>query len=363
MGNFKYLAIVEWAKNIINERQLSEGDHFYSENELCDIHGVSRQTVRQALNTLESQNIITRKRGSGTFVNTGGQVKLPSALNFGVVSTYFSDYIFPSIFTGIEHVLRDRNATMQLSITRNQVAEESRALKALLERDICGLIVEPSKSALPNPNMDLYDKFKAKGIPIVFFNAKYPWSEYPYVSMDDTKAGRIVTDYLFSLGHKDICAIMLLDDVQGHKRYQGYLDSFLAHGIENAEQNVLWYATNERSDFFEASENRIEELVNRSTAIVCYNDNIAVKLLDFCKRRGIRVPEDLSITGMDDSKLSRICEVPITTVRHPHQALGECAAIKLLEMIDNPKLMPEDRLFVPDLIVRNSTAPCTKQDN
>ena len=68
MDDFKYLAITEWVKNYIEDERLSPGDKFYSEKELCDIHNVSRQTVRQALMVLEGQNVIWRKRGSGTFV-------------------------------------------------------------------------------------------------------------------------------------------------------------------------------------------------------------------------------------------------------------------------------------------------------
>lgn len=356
MNDFKYLAIVEWAKNQIKEKKLSSGDHFYSENELCEIHHVSRQTVRQALTTLENEKILVRRQGSGTFVKAAGGIHEKLSYNVGVISTYFSDYIFPSIVTGIELILKQRKVGMQLSITHNQVAEESQALKAMLNQDIRGLIVEPSKSALPNPNMKLYEQIKARGIPVVFFNAKYPWSDFPCVAMDDVAAARIVTDHLFELGHKRISGILSLDDLQGHKRYQGFMESFENHGAPNAEQSVLWYATAERKTLFTNSGERVEALLKNSSAVVCYNDNMAIKLLDFCKRLGVRVPEDVSIVGIDDSKLASVCEVPLTTVRHPHQELGECAARRLIEMIDAPDKPVEDTLFMPKLIVRDSTS-------
>lgn len=355
MNDFKYLVIVDWAKAQIKEKNLSSGDRFYSENELCDIHGVSRQTVRQALKMLENQDVIVRRRGSGTFVKAAGGAHRTQSFNVGVISTYFSDYIFPSIVTGIELVLKQRNVTMQLSITQNQVSEESRALKAMLSQDIRGLIIEPSKSALPNPNIELYEQIKARGIPVVFFNAKYPWSDFPCVAMDDVAAGRMVTDHLFELGHSKIAGIFSLDDIQGHERYKGFMQSFENHGVEDAEQSVLWYATNERKALFSRSKERVEDLLANATAVVCYNDSMAIKLLEFCRSAGINVPEDLSVVGIDDSKLSRVCEVPLTTIRHPHQELGECAAQKLLEMIDDPTAPVCDTLFAPELIIRNST--------
>ncbi|MFA5658845.1 MAG: GntR family transcriptional regulator [Oscillospiraceae bacterium] len=355
MDDFKYLTIVEWVKKYITDERLSSGERFYSEKELCDIHNVSRQTVRQALMVLEGQNIIWRKRGSGTFVKAVKNNTARNNFNVGVISTYFSDYIFPSIVTGIERVLRANNVGMQLSITHNQVFEESQALKTMLTQNIKGLIVEPSKSALPNPNMSLYKEISSLNIPLVFFNAKYPWSNFPCVAMDDVMAGRMATDHLFDLGHRKISGIFTLDDIQGHKRYQGFINSFEHHNILTAEQNVLWFSTSEKHALFTLSKDRINTLLSNSTAVVCYNDDLAVSLLDFCKKERIRVPDDISIVGIDDSKLAAVCKVPLTTVRHPHQLLGERAAEKLLEIISNPSLEANnDVLFSPELVTRNS---------
>ncbi len=355
MDDFKYLTIVEWAKEYIKTNHLHEGAKFYSEKELCDIHNVSRQTVRQALMTLENDNIIVRRRGSGTFIKSSVKPALSSNITVGVISTYFSDYIFPSIVTGIEKVLKENDVVMQLSITHNQVADETRALKTILSQDVSGLIIEPSKSALPNPNMALYEKIKQMNIPVVFFNAKYPWSDFPCVAMDDTAAGRIVTEHLWSIGHRHISGIFALDDIQGHKRYSGYMEVLLKHNSPAAEQNVLWYSTAERKSFFTLSEERILRLLNDSTAVVCYNDNIAVSLLSFCKKHGISVPEDISIVGIDNAKLAKICEVPLTTASHPHQILGEKTAQKLMEAIADPGAYQKDEIFTPELIVRKST--------
>ena len=183
MEDYKYMNIVEWSKEFISSNKLKPKDRFLTEKELCEIHGVSRQTVRQALMCLENENVISRVRGSGAFVSacyaqgdTVGQIR-----NIGVISTYFTDYIFPHIVTGIESVLNDSGFSMQLAITHNKVAEEQQALQSMISGGVHGLIVEPSKSALPNPNMEMYEELRSKNIPVVFFNAKYPWSDCPCV--------------------------------------------------------------------------------------------------------------------------------------------------------------------------------------
>lgn len=358
MEDYKYMTIVEWSKNFINSHKLKPKDRFLTEKELCEIHGVSRQTVRQALMCLENENVISRVRGSGAFVASGyaqsdpvGQIR-----NIGVISTYFNDYIFPHIVTGIESVLNDSGFSMQLAITHNKVAEEQQALQSMISGGVHGLIVEPSKSALPNPNMELYAELRRKNIPVVFFNAKYPWSDYPCVAMDDEAAGRIAADFVFTQGHRRVAGIFALDDIQGHKRYSGFTKSCIAHGLRNAEDNVLWFATSDKNSVFTSGSDRLLELISESTAFVCYNDNIAIKLLQFCKERDIRVPDDLSVIGIDDSKYASICDVPLTSVAHPQRRLGEAAAEKLVDMINSYPSDGSDIIFTPELRIRESVA-------
>ena len=356
MEDYKYITIVEWAKDYIKSNDLKPKDRFLTEKELCEIHGVSRQTVRQALSCLEKENVICRVRGSGAFVASGHAKSEPAGQpkNIGVISTYFNDYIFPSIVTGIESVLNDYGYSMQLAITHNRGAEERQALQSMISGGVQGLIVEPSKSALPNPNLDLYDELRSKNIPVVFFNAKYPWSDFPCVSLDDEAAGMIATNHLFENGHRKIAGIFALDDIQGHKRYSGFTKSCIVHGIRTAEDNVLWFATSDRNSVFTSGSTRLLELISESTAFVCYNDNIAIKLLQFCKEHGINVPDDLSVIGIDDSKFASICDVPLTTIIHPQRKLGKAVAEKLVDMINSYNTDNSDLIFAPELKLRES---------
>ena len=354
MEDYKYLTIVEWVRNYISTEHLRPGDRFLTEKELCSIHNVSRQTVRQALMKLENDNIIKRVRGSGTYIG-GMEIPRPSVTgSIGVISTYFSDYIFPHIITGIESVMNDAGCPIQIATTHNRVSEETQALKSMLANSVRGLIVEPSKSALPNLNSGLYEEIGKSGIPLVFFNAKYEWSNAPYAAMDDVTAGRIVTDYLFDCGHTKLCGLFVLDNIQGHKRYRGFAESCAAHGKQEDEQNLLWYAAEDSVKLFSYEKKRILDILRRSTAVVCYNDMLAIEMLKFCRENGIRVPDDISVVGIDDSKYATICDIPLTTARHPHGKLGEAAAELLLKRIEAPETEQKDILFTPELVVRDS---------
>ena len=91
-------------------------------------------------------------------------------------------------------------------------------------------------------------------------------------------------------------------------------------------------------------------------AVVCYNDQIAVEVIRMLERIGKKVPEDLSVTGYDDSMIARTGPVELTTVSHPQEKLGEMAAELLLELLHG--VPPEEsrvlRLIEPELVIRKS---------
>ena len=75
-----------------------------------------------------------------------------------------------------------------------------------------GIIAEPTKSGLPNPNLDLYRQIMEQGIPVIFINSYYPELKAPHVSLDDKMAGKMATKYLIQCGHREIAAIFKADD-------------------------------------------------------------------------------------------------------------------------------------------------------
>ena len=83
-----------------------------------------------------------------------------------------------------------------------------------------------------------------------------------------------------------------------------------------------------------------------------YFDSVA----KLCRENGLKVPGDISVVGIDDSRYASICEVPLTTVHHPHRLLGEAAANTILDMINSRTFTAENKTFAPKLIVRSSVA-------
>lgn len=332
----KYLELVKWIQQQIETKELQPGQKMYSENKLKDMFGVSRQTVRHAISVLENEGLIRRVQGSGTYINDNRLANLEKRTRVSVVTTYVDGYIFPRTIQGIENVLFEQGYSVQIAFTNNLNSRERTILEDIINRDeVAGIIMETTKSGIPNPNLHLYQEIRKRRIPIIFINSYYPLLKIPHVSINDRMAGRRVTRHLISMGHKKIGGIFKLDDGQGHLRYAGYVDAMNEAGLDIDDTKILWVDT-EDVKHLEKSREKLLDRVAGCTGLFCYNDEVAFSLIEILKKEGIHVPEDISLASVDDSELAVLGDVQLTSVPHPMEHLGEKAAENLLKMIKDP---------------------------
>jgi GntR family transcriptional regulator, arabinose operon transcriptional repressor len=351
----KYQKLKEYIIDTIKSRELKPGDQIHSENELSDRFGISRHTVRQSIGELTSEGWLYRVHGKGTFVDRRPDEKSSSARTIGVVTTYLGDYIFPSIIRGIDSVLSVEGYNIVLGCTYNQHEKERICLENLKGQNLAGLIVEPTKSALPNPNLDLYRELSESGIPVLFIHGCYKDLNYSYIVEDDVQAGYLATKHLIELGHTRIGGIFKIDDVQGHYRFSGFQKAHMEAGLKLSDARILWFDTGEVEEKLKKDgTNRLSQLLEDCSGIVCYNDQIAVEIMDAIRSQGLSVPEDVSLVSFDDSQLAVASETKLTTIAHPKERLGEEAATAMIQMIER-KQNYFDVKMRPELVVRGST--------
>ena len=348
----KYVQLAEWIKDKISEEGLEKGEKFYTEHALSQMYCVSRQTVRQAINLLVNEQILESRQGSGTYITTPTHTKKQSSKIIGVIVTYFDEYIFPSIINGIESVISSNGYNMQLANTRNDVENEARALKSMLDAGVDAFIIEPTKSALPNGNKYLYDEISGKNIPLLFLNSYYREMDFPHVALDDVKAGYLAAEYLIDNGHKNIALLLKSDDIQGHLRYKGAMTAANDSNITISMENVLWFTT-EDIKYLEEDSNRIMRYLKGCTAIFCYNDQIAAKVLKILKEKNYDIPEDYSIISVDDDKQAAACSPSLTTIAHPKEQVGIEIAKSIFHLVSGEKCDTSID-FEPELVIRNS---------
>lgn len=332
---FKYLHLATQLQTEIANGTI--GDKLPTEKELSQQYQVSRQTVRQALDRLVQLDLIEKRQGSGSRVLNRGRAA--GVDRIAIVTSYINDYIFPSVLQDIQAMLSHKNYSTLLFATQNKTSNERAVLQGLLHQPLGGLIVEGSRTALPNPNLDLYEKLDLAGIPVIFIHCSY--SGLPgavCVSDDNFGGGYMLARHLITRGHTKIAGIFKSDDIQGHQRYLGFLSAIRDAGLPIPDDRVLWYSTEERQFLLDYGhtdliEHFLQFYLRDCTAVVCYNDEIADQLIRLLLSRGRKIPGDLAVVSFDNSYYSDLCPVPITSLAHEPHKMGSLAASLLLERI------------------------------
>lgn len=354
-GKPKYFTLMEELKEKIISGRIQPGEKLPSENQFTVQYSLSRHTVRKALSLLEQKGYIEACHGKGTFCSEKMR-HMKKSRNIAVVTTYISDYIFPRLIQGMDNVLSEQGYSIILKNTGNSRQKEAKCLEELLQKDIDGLIIEPSKSQLSCRHPGLYENLEKYQIPYIFIQGIYTeMKDKPHILMDDTRGGYLVTKYLLEQGHRRITGFFKADDIQGIQRHKGYVRALQEAGIPYDPDLVVWFHTEDRRS---KPSMMVKEMVKTGSlphGIVCYNDQIAVQVIESLEDCGLQVPKDISVTGYDNSLYAQR-GTGITTIAHPQERLGEMAAELILEKINGVSEADSkvERLIQPELIVRGS---------
>jgi len=346
----KYYQLKEYLKEIIRSGGVLPKEKLPSESELVRQFKISRHTVRHAFGDLENEGWIYREQGKGTFCAYRGRQK---EKKIAVLTTYISNYIFPYIIRGIEETLCELEYSFSIASTGNDKSKEEECMKRILKQDISGLIVEPTKSARPNINHKYFQELTNRNIPYIFLHATYADLDPAYIIMDDEKGGFIATEYLLKLGHKDIAGIFLSDDMQGVKRQAGFLAALKEYGIPTNAEFIGNYTTEQMFTYPYQFTKKILQKKRKPTAIFCYNDQIAIQVIEAIRKSKLQVPQDISLVGYDNSNLATATEIKLTTVNHPKEEMGQRVASMIVEMIDGKTTNP-CFVYKPEIVIRNS---------
>lgn len=362
LTNFKYRQLADKIKSDILAGEFKPGQQIPIEDELIKIFAMSRNTVRQAIKLLVNDGYLIKIPGNGTFVTEF----LPQPRNgegasrrrIGVVLNHVNTYIFPSLLMGISDYLFEKDYSTVIRHTFNHITREEEILSELLETNLEGLIIEPTRSGLPRVNYDLYRRIE-ETIPCVLVHADITGFHFPSVTVDDAGGFELLVDHLVSKGHTKIAAFCKSDEQTGVKRFLGYAAGLRKHGLNLDEGRVLWFADEDIPLLFsEANASRIFSVIGESTAVMCFNDETAGRFYAFLEKNEIGIPEKISLVGFDDSIQNGVVP-PITTIVHPKDRFGRAVGKAILDLIDNPSANVS-KCFAPELIQRDTVRDITK---
>jgi LacI family transcriptional regulator len=241
------------------------------------------------------------------------------------------------------------------TVNQNDPSALQRIVELIDQKRCDGIILTPPFS----DNVSLVKQIKAKGCPVVSVSGGDPVRLLTStVGIDDVRAGDEMAQYLIGLGHRRFGFIKgLSGHVSAEGRFDGFERALKAAGIDVATAAV------ERGNFtFRSGIECAQHILDRPhppTALVCANDDMAAGALLTIHKMGLKIPEEISVTGFDDTPVSEIVWPPLTTVHQPIKTIGRSAVELVVAAISGAAGVPEHRHenIAFRLVVRDSTAP------
>lgn len=228
--------------------------------------------------------------------------------------------------------------------------QEDMAIDVLEEKVVDGVILTPSEgSRLSSQSM-------SKGVPLVLLNRKLTQELACDVVLNDNAAGaHLATDHLIAQGHTRIAYVTSNRAISTvEERIRGYRCALANAGLPYQDDLVMRAGIS--IDEAAAVTNRLVQEGIRPTAIMAYNDLMAVGVISSLTANGIKVPAQVSLVGFDDIQYAPFLSVPLTTVRQPTTEMAGVAAELLLKRLTGDSEPPRRVVLAPELVVRASTA-------
>lgn len=324
--------------------------------------GVSRSTISKALNNRGDVSLQTKERILQAARELGYQ---PSAAarnlrrqrtdKIGLLVNYpihkVSDFL-AELIPGLATVAED--AEYNLILYTSMAGNEARIKNLCRSREVDGIIVAwPPRLS---ETVALSQLMRGEQMPHIVLPRRVPHDDLSYVAADHKEGARLLTEHLIALGHRRIGFERLPEVYEtDHDRHAGYTEALRNAGIPY-ESSLVIAADSSDSLYAERSFNTFMTLPQPPTAILFFTDPIAINALSLAKARGIRIPDDLSITGFDGVLSSGVTVPALTTVRQPLPEMGRLAVESLLRLIADEAEQPQQHTLPVELIVRASSA-------
>jgi len=269
----------------------------------------------------------------------------------GLIGAIIRDIADPFPVKLAKRVRREVNAQgFELLIGDTEYDEDAveKQLNLMVNHLFDGLLIFTHSGEKLLGNLEKYS------VPYVTLTGGYQSLEKPRVYTNDREGIDMVLHHLLDLGHRNI-GFIGRQDISIKQREIYFREIMIQHGFPLVDRYIETDAKSaaDISNYFAT----ISRLSTRPTAILCANDVIAIRAINFAHQYGFKVPEDLSIAGFDDIDQAAETSPALTTVQQPYEELAKQAVHLLIRLMNNlePVLFKTDLLLSPRLVVRQST--------
>ncbi len=269
----------------------------------------------------------------------------------GVVVHDIMNPFFAEILRSIESELDRSRQTFLLSNHYDQLEKQRTFIDTLLQLGADGVIMSP---AIGTPPEDIM-LAEENGLPAVLIARSVEGARVPVFRGDDAYGIGLATNHLISLGHTRIAMVGGTDHTStGRDRYRGYVVAMQKAGLK-VKPEWRFPGPRTKQAGFEMT-GAFLALKDKPTAAVCWNDLVAIGLMNGIARAGLMPGVDISVTGYDDLEEAAIATPALTTVWNGQREVGRRAARVLLDRLNGAEVNPVQELIKPELHVRQSTA-------
>ena len=266
----------------------------------------------------------------------------------GVILPKLSSDSCPRIVEGIGSVLEDSGYQLLLINTANDPQKELRALDTLHQRTVDGILL--IATVFTPEHKAVLERLHS---PLVVLGQKFPGCCSVY--HDDFGAAQAVTAHMLAKGRRapGYIGVTLLDEAAGQQRRAGFEAALKTAGLLPRPQRMAVAKFSTESGYEQAA--RLLERDPHIDCLFCATDGIALGAMQYCREAGIRIPEDLMIAAVGDSKAGRNAFVPLTSAHLHYKTEGKDAAALLMELLNDPHAIPRSQMLGYELVCREST--------
>jgi DNA-binding LacI/PurR family transcriptional regulator len=270
---------------------------------------------------------------------------------FGVIVSNLENPFFFDIYKTIEADAHAAGFEVVMANTDYRSEQLVSSIRLMIGRRVAGVAAVVSEM-----EPALIDELNESAMPVVFYDVGAPRRNITNIRVDYRRGIDKVVDYLFTLGHRKLGFVghhSLLGPT--HERAKAVIDAA-------ARYPGMIVRTAADTDTLDGGRLATRALVTSGevpTAIVCVNDIMAVGALRELRERGLRVPQEVSVTGFDNVKLSEFCYPALTTVHIPRERIGKLVCESLLAKSGDRGSVDHDMVIDPEFVVRDSTGPAS----
>ena len=320
--------------------------------------GVSKATVSRVLNGARGVAAGTRDSVL-TALDALGYEQPPRqrrAELVGLITPELDNPFFPALAEVMGQALTRQGYTPVLATQTPGGSTEDELTEMLVNHGVSGIVFVSGLHADTTADTRRYGRLHEQHVPFVLVNGFSPRIEAPFVSPDDRAAMRLAVAHLAELGHERIgLAVGPERFVPVQRKIEGFRTGMQEHpGLSAQESQELVQHSLFSLEGGQAAASALIDL--GCTAVMCASDMMALGAVRAARGRGLTVPGDISVVGFDDSPLIAFTDPPLTTIRQPVKAMGQVAVDALLEEMSGTPPPRTEFVFMPELVVRGSTA-------